>query len=274
MKKAINAWSIPGDVGFADMFAQVSSAGFDGIELNIDEAGQSAHSLHMGTTADELKAIRALSEQYNLPVASISTSQYNNRLGSACKTDNDGALALLFKQIECAEALGADGILAVPGGISDAVSMHAAYNNVCDALLSVKDQIEAHDVWVGLENVWNKFFLSPYDMVKMIDGLDIKNVCAYFDVGNVAFGSEPQHWIEILGHRIKKIHVKGFDRDGRINQGTFVNLLEGTINWRAVSKALRDAGYDGHITAELGTMDICPQYLYDITSKALDIIIA
>ena len=74
MKTSINAWSVKGDTGFEEMFAQISAAGFDGIELNVDAPG-TAHGLHMDMTDGDIAAIRALSEQYKLPVVSISTSQ-------------------------------------------------------------------------------------------------------------------------------------------------------------------------------------------------------
>jgi len=50
--------------------------------------------------------------------------------------------------------------------------------------------------------------------------------------------------------------------------------LEGSIDWKRSMDALRAAGYDGYITAELGTIAAAPQFLYDITSKALDTIFA
>jgi sugar phosphate isomerase/epimerase len=45
------------------------------------------------------------------------------------------------------------------------------------------------------------------------------------------------------------------------------------VNWNKVIPALSKAGFDGYLTAELGLMQGCPNYLYKITSDALDIII-
>ena len=74
MKKAINAWSVPERLSFAEMFRVISKAGFDGIELNVDAENYSNHSLTMNTGKDTLNEIKRLSDECNLKIASISTS--------------------------------------------------------------------------------------------------------------------------------------------------------------------------------------------------------
>lgn len=274
MKKSINAWSVPENVGFETMFRQISHAGFDGIELNIDKAGSSAHSLSPETTAEQLGAVMELSRKYSLPVVSISTSLYGDLLGSGDAGQRRRGQDLLRCQLRFAQALGADGILVVPGGIGASRSMARAFENSYASLNEIKGEIEASGVFVGLENVWNGFFLSPFDMKNFIDSFGTKSIGAYFDVGNVAVGSAPENWIEILGGRIGKVHVKDFARTHGRYTGWFVNLLEGSICWKGVSTALAKAGYDGYLTAELGVMEQSPEYLYDITASALDAIIS
>ena len=275
MKRSINAWSCPGNHDFETVFRSLKAAGFEGVELNVDsEDKPSAHSLTVSTTAEELETIRGLSEKYDLPVCSISTSQYGgDTLGADDQAGRDRARRVMETQIRCAEALGADGILVVPGGISEKRSIRRAWDNNQEALFSMKDLIEGTQVKTGLENVWNNFFIAPMEMARFIDELNIKNLGAYFDVGNVAIFSWPEYWIDILGRRIVKIHVKDFKKTGG-NAGHFVNLLEGSIRWKKVMEALKGAGYDGYMTAELSAMPETPEYLYRITKTALDEIIA
>ncbi len=267
--KSINAWSVPSEVGFAEMFADLKKAGFDCVELNLDAPGAGAHALSVETTDEELLQIRKLSEAAGLPICSISSSQWGK---SALAGGTVPTKFLLEKQLNCAKLLGADGILIVPGGIGPDCSIKQAYINAKNELLACKDLIEGQSVKVGVENVWNNFFLSPVEMARFIDELAIKNLGAYFDVGNVAIFSYPEYWIEILGSRIQKIHVKDFRKSGG-NAGHFVNLLEGSIRWKKVVDALKAAGYDAYLTAELGGMPETPDYLYGITEKALDTII-
>lgn len=271
MKKAINAWSVPGVVSFEEMFRSVSATGFEGIELNLDREGSSAHSLTFSSGKLEYDHINVLARQFKLPICSISTSLYANTLGSDSEPECENAKKVLRKQLECASALGADGILVVPGGISETRSVQQAYANSKQTLLELAPEIVQAKINVGLENVWNGFFASPFDMAHFIDELNCPFIGAYFDVGNVAINAYPEYWIEILGRRICKIHVKDFRRPS-MNSGAFVNLLEGSIRWDLVVKALHTAGYDGYLTAELADMPKTPEYLYRITNDALAII--
>ncbi|MHB9033486.1 MAG: sugar phosphate isomerase/epimerase family protein [Anaerolineae bacterium] len=273
MKRAINAWTVPGSVTFEDMFRTVAAAGFEGIELNLDREGASAHSLTFNSTQSDYERISGLARQYNLPVCSISTSLYANKLGSDVVEDANEARRVLRKQLECAAALGADGILVVPGGISESRSIQQAYDCSKQTLLELVPEINRARIMVGLENVWNGFFASPFDMARFIDELHCQYIAAYFDVGNVAINAYPEYWIEILGRRICKVHVKDFRRPS-MNSGAFVNLLEGSIRWEKVVPALRKIRYDGYLTAELADMPKTPEYCYQITNDALKIICA
>lgn len=274
MKKAINAWSVPGGVSFETMFQQIAAAGFDGVELNLDADDSSSHSLTMATSAAQLAQIRGLAEASGLTICSVSTSLYgSNSLGSRDPAIREKGKGIVRRQLELANALGADGILVVPGGLDQDTTLRQAHENAFAALSSLTPEIRASKILVGLENVWNGFFMSPFDMVSFLDALDCPYIGAYFDVGNVAFHSEPDHWIEILGNRIVKVHVRDFLRSHGIYSGWFVNLLEGSIHWDKVIESLRTAGYDGYLTAELSAMPHCPMYLYQITSSALDILV-
>ncbi len=272
MKKSLNAWSVPDGVDFEEMFTALKRAGFDGVELNLDAVGRSAHSLTMETTARELEEIRRISEGTGLAVSGISSSLWG-RTTLGGKLDGLPARQVMEQQIRCARALGADGILIVPGGIGEGMGIRKAWDNAQVELEACRGLIEEGSVLVGVENVWNNFFISPFDMARFIDDMDMKNLCAYFDAGNVAIFSWPEYWIDILGRRIGKVHVKDFLRTGG-NAGHFCNLLEGSVRWQRVAEALRGVGYDGYLTAELSAMPATPEYLYDITARALDTILA
>jgi hexulose-6-phosphate isomerase len=105
-------------------------------------------------------------------------------------------------------------------------------------------------VAICIENVWNKFLLSPLEMRDFIDSFNSQMIGAYFDVGNVLLMGYPDQWIRILGKRIKRVHVKDFKLSVGTAEG-FVDLLEGDVDFEAVKKALADVGYDGYVTAEL-----------------------
>ncbi len=253
MKKSLNAWTVDGSLGMEAMFEAVSRAGFDGIELNVDRPG-GAHALSMETTKEELAGIRALSEKYSLPVVSISTSLSGGMSGIP---DRWGEYRRrLRKQIEIAKALGASGILTVPGGMGGDITLKTARENSIAFYRSVRDEIEESGIFVGLENVWNGFFLSPFDMTSMLEEIGSKKIGAYFDAGNMLAFSVSEYWAEVLAGWIGCVHVKDYKRAGGINSGgEFVDITHGSANWKAIVPALKKGGFDGYLTGEVGKSD-------------------
>lgn len=253
MKKSLNAWTVEGSLNFEEMFAAVSAAGFDGIELNVDGSG--AHSITLSTTKEEFAAIRALSEKYALPVVSISTSLWGAKMSHP--DEWEAGRALMRKQLEAAKELGAKGILVVPGGgMGGEYTLAVARKNSLEFMKSMKDEIEAGDIFVGVENVWNGFFLSPYDMVSFIDEVGSPKIGAYLDAGNMLAFSVSEYWVEVLGKRIGCVHVKDYLRNGGINSGgTWQDITHGSANWQAIIPELRKAGFDGYLTGEVFKAD-------------------
>ena len=130
------------------------------------------------------------------------------------------------------------------------------YDRALEAVKKLAPIAQENGVEIGLENVWNNFLLSPLEMRNFIDAVGSDWVGAYFDVGNVVYSGYPEHWIRILGKRIKKVHFKDYRRNpGTLN--AFVDLLSGDVNWPEVMKAFRDVGYEGWAAGEM-----IPQYAY------------
>ena len=76
---------------------------------------------------------------------------------------------------------------------------------------------EKHGIKIAIEEVWNKFLLSPVEFARYIDEFESPWVGAYFDVGNVVEFGYPEEWIRELGKRILKVHIKEYAKDKRFN---------------------------------------------------------
>ena len=256
MKTGINAWSIKTDADFEEAFSHAKAAGFDGIELNVD-ANNAGHSLTFGTTDAELDEIMAISEKHSLPVSSISTSLWAGKMGQGTAESMKFCEKLLETQLRFAKHLGARGILTVPGGMTDEISLDRSYKNSVKTLKELTPLAEEYansGITTGVENVWNAFFTSPYDMARFVDELGAP-FSAYFDLGNVIAFSRTEDWVEVLGSRISFCHIKGFRRNGGFNcGGVWCNISDSGIDWKRVRSALDTAGYDGFVTAEVSKM--------------------
>jgi len=147
--------------------------------------------------------------------------------------------------------------LVVPGAVnvafepgSEIVEYDVAYERALSALKELAPVAEELKVSIGVENVWNKFLLSPMEMRDFIDAVGSPYVGSYFDVGNVLFCGYPEHWVKILGSRIKKVHFKDYRRNVGSLDG-FVDLLAGDVDYKSVKAALDKIGYDNWVTAEM-----------------------
>ena len=118
---------------------------------------------------------------------------------------------------------------------------------------------------IGMEEVWNKFLLSPLEMARYVDEFASPWVKAYLDVGNMLFYGYPQDWVRTLGKRIHRVHIKDFKLDRGKGQFFWKNIGEGDVDWPEVRKALAEVGYDGWVTTEIEGGDAA--YLKDVVAR-------
>ena len=176
----------------------------------------------------------------------------------------------IVQSIDSAVALGADTVLVVPAVVNDKVCYEDAWDRSIESIKAVLPYARQQGVIIAVENVWNKFLLSPIEFAAYVDGFDDEFLRAYFDVGNILLYGIPQQWIRTLGKRICKVHVKGFDAGSK----AFVQLRAGSINWPAVMDAFRAIGYDDVITAELTAAGDDKTAGFQVISDDLDAILA
>lgn len=271
MLKSINQWCFKYHTSLEQVLAVSSSAGYDAVELNLYEPG--GIGLTMDITAAEAEKVGNLARSHGLQLRSLSTGLMGqNPLSSADASVREQGRRVVTKQLELAELLGIDTVLVVPGTVDPDTSYDQCYDRSLKELKLLASEAERRKTRIGIENVWNKFLLSPLEMARYVDEIGSPNVGVYFDVGNILLYGYPEQWIRILGPRIFKIHVKDF-LTAVGNGNGFVSLLAGDVNWKAVREALHEIGYTDTLTAELGIYAADPlQLVYD-TSRHLDIII-
>lgn len=273
MKKGINVWSFPAGT-IKDTLTLAKKAGFEGVELALNGEGE----LSLNSTKEELLAIKNTAEDLGLSLYSLSCGLcWDYRLSDDNPQVREKAKDMIKKQLDTAKVLGADTVLVIPGAVNVSFSMpevkipyDVVYNRALEGLNELKSHAEALKVNIGLENVWNKFLLSPMEMRDFIDKIGSEYVGSYLDIGNTLYCSYPEDWVRILGKRIKKIHFK----DYRVEAGGlhgFVDLLAGDANYPEVIKALNEIGYNDWVSAEM-----IPNYKYHTdaiiynTSYAMD----
>ncbi len=277
MYKSINQWSFAGGMDAKACLLAAKAAGFAGFEPAFDAEGP----LSPKAGDSGARELRALADSEGVRLPSLASGLYwQHPLTAESPAARKIAEDIVRAQLDCAAALGVGAILVVPGtvgrgfwGGSECTAYADAYARAQEALVRLAPEAQARGVVIGVENVWNNFLLSPLEMARFLDEIDSPFVRAYFDIGNVVRTGEPADWIRTLGSRIARVHVKDFKRSVDTIAG-FCDLLAGDVDFPAALAALRAAGYDGALTAEMNPYPGYPTAMAEQTSRAMDILLA
>ena len=259
MLKSISAWAFVASRSAEEVFQLARAQGFEGVEVALGAAGDGlSHQVSLDSTRQECAQVLAAAQNAGVQLASLASGfGWSLPLTSSDESVRREAIEATKKALRVASYLELEAILLVPGGVgADFIAgfavtdYEAAYNNALGALREIAPLAEEVGVSLGVENVWNKFLLSPLEFRGFLDAVNSPRVGCYFDVGNVVLMGYPEHWVRILGERIVRVHFKDFQKSvGTING--FCALGEGDVDWPQVMQALRDASYDGPVTAEI-----------------------
>ncbi len=279
MKKSINLWAFPypDRMNLRECLQLAKDAGFDGVELNYDLEND----LSPNSGTKQYEAIRQLADEIGIAISGVCSFLF----WPYSLTDNDPdrrarGMELARLMVRAAHDLGTDNLLVIAGAV------HMPWrddhtpvpNDVCDrrakeAISQLLPLAEELGVTLNIENIFfNGYLLSPQEMNDFVDHFVSNRVRVHFDTGNIMLFQFPEHWIPLLGNRIKNIHFKEFSKNGTdYSLESFRPLLDGTTNWPAVMEALDGIGYDGYITFEyFHPFMHYPEALVHHTSDALD----
>ena len=276
MIKSINYWSLPG--GLEENLEPkkainiAKSYGFNAIELVLGEKY-----ININSKRESIKKYKEYSRKTDLKISSLASSLFwKYHFSSNSNRKIEKAKDLVKKMLEVADWLEIDAIMIMPGFVENIlykdepiIPYDVVYERSLEALIELKKNAEDLKINICLENVWNKFLLSPLEMRDFIDKINSPFVGAYLDVGNVVIYGYPEHWIEILKKRIKRVHLKDFKRRVGTIDG-FCLLLEGDVNYPLVIKTLKNINYNSFLTAEI--IPSSQEIIY-LTSQAMDLIL-
>jgi L-ribulose-5-phosphate 3-epimerase len=246
---------LPKDVSYAQRFAVARAAGFDAVEMQTIER------------AEEAAEIREAASGAGIRIHSVmNADHWRFPLSSSDPEAVKRSVAGMETSLRNAALWGADAVLLVPAVVDATTAYRDAWTRSQDVirkrLLPIAQQVK---VTIAVEEVWNKFLLSPLEFTRYVDEFGSPWVKAYFDVGNVVFYGFPQDWIRTLGARIAKIHLKDFQLDRVNGRFSWRNLGEGDIDWLEVGRALADVGYRGYVTTEVDGGDAA--YLKNLAGR-------
>jgi len=256
--KAINYWVLGGFEGSKDPKQAIDDAaemGLDGIELTFGE------SVNENITIAECKEIKKYADEKGIGLRTMASGFYwGCSLASPVGEEREKAITFSKKYIQTAAHLGVETILLIPGAVDVAwddsrpvIPYQEVWNNASSSLKELVPLAGDAGINIGLENVWNKFLLSPMEMKIFIEQFNSPNIGCYLDLGNTLANGYPEHWIMLLERHVKAIHVKNFERTdcGGVLHGFGDSLNEGDLDYKKIKTALKSINYQGPLTVEM-----------------------
>ena len=252
MKKGVLLSMIPNTLSYADRFKMARDVGFDVVQAP--------------TTADESTAeeIKKAADAAKIRIDSVmNMDHWKDPLSSSDPAVVQRSLDGMKISLHNAKLWGSDAVLLVPAVVNAETSYQDAWTRSQAQIRTLIPLAQELGVVIAIEEVWNKFLLSPLEMASYIDEFQSPSIKAWFDVGNVVLYGYPQDWIHTLGKRIAKVHIKDFKHTGSSYE--WVNLGDGDVDWPAVRQAFADIGYSGSAIVELKGGD--EAYLRDVSQR-------
>jgi L-ribulose-5-phosphate 3-epimerase len=252
IKKGVLLDMLPAKLSYADRMKMARDVGFDVIQAP--------------TTPDprEAEEIKKAADAANLRIDSVmNMDHWKYPLSSSDAVVVEKSLAGMRTSLHNAKLWGSDAVLLVPAVVNPQTSYRDAWTRSQAQIRKLLPLAEEPKIVIAIEEVWNKFLLSPVEMATYIGEFKSPWIQAWFDVGNVVLYGYPQDWIRTLGKTIVKVHLKDFKHkeDGY----EWVNLGDGDVDWPAVRDAFREIGYAGSAITELKPGD--EAYLHDLSRR-------
>jgi L-ribulose-5-phosphate 3-epimerase len=276
MKKSIGDNIFPERMSFENGLKLLKRSGYQGIELWLGDRPW----FQMATTDAQLREMRQQIEDAGLEISNVSNAlDWDENVSSRDPAKREAAFRHIRRQIEAAQIFNCDAILIVAGIVTADTPYNEVYNRCVDSLQKLAPDAASAKVKIGVENCCSeqRFLLSPREFNTFLNDVDSRWVGIHLDVGNIHDTGFAEQWIEMLGPRITRVHLKDvLKHRGRCgDQSVYTNIFLGDNNWRAIRDAFTKVGYDGWVVAEMeAKYRYAPdQQIYD-TSAAMDRVIS
>src|SRR3954467_9541775 len=227
LRKAIMYSTIGVKGSVLEQFRAMKEAGFEGVE----PMG--------GMKRDE---VIAAFKETGLAAASVCChTHWEKPLSAPDEATRKIGLDGLLTSLHDAHAYGATSVLLVPGVARNGVTYQQCFER---SIVEIKKAIPVAretGAKIAIENVGNDFIVSPEQAVEYLDAINSEWVGWHFDIGNAGRVGPAERWIDVIGKRILRIHVKDYSAsppDPAAKGKVRPKLLDGDTNWPAVMKAL------------------------------------
>src|SRR3989475_9671279 len=199
IKKGVLLEMLPAKLSYAERMKLARDVGFEVIQAP--------------TTPDEreAEAIKKAADAASVRIDSVmNMDHWKYPLSSADPAVVEKSLAGMRTSLHNAKLWGSDAVLLVPAVVNAQTSYREAWSRSQAQIRKLLPLAEELKIVISIEEVGNKFLLSPLEMSRYIGEFQSPWIQAWFDDGNEALYGYPQEWTRTLGKGITKADLKDF----------------------------------------------------------------
>ena len=247
IQSCISARVFAPGTSFSTMAESSAQAGFDGVELVVDDRGE----LNLATPPADVAAVLRHFGEAGLAIAALTSDLTQH---SALSTQHSaGGLETTRRLIELACRLDAP-LVWLRGAVIDRysalstqhsalspVSYEAALNHVYEGVMQVAEQAEQHGVKIAVRAAGDGFLLSPVETRDLVDRLNSPAIGVALNLNDVARFGCPVDWLRCLSYRLHAVFLGA-------SAGS--NGETGAIDTSKICKALNEVRYEGPLIYE------------------------
>ncbi len=239
--------ALPAGLSWAGMLEAAASAGYQFVEISIDESDERLSRLEW-PAGRKLELHAALSAS-PVPIGSMCLSAHRKySLGSASARVRERGLTIMRRAIAFAVEFGPR-IIQVPGyDVFYEESTEETRGLYLEGLCRSAEWAREAGVMLGLENVDCPVADSLSKALRFVGAAGTPWFQLYPDVGNLAaMGHDVPSQLREAGSHLVALHVK----DARPGDIRRVPYGEGIVDFGAVFRTLQDIGYAGPLVVEM-----------------------
>jgi len=245
MKSCFHSVGLPAR-SLSEAIRMVAGAGYAAIELNAETLPWAPAHITPDSSAEERRAVVAACRAQGLAIPAVGA-----HIGMVGADAGDRAAAIAFVDgcTDIARDVNAPIIHILSGPLADGVDRETAWGWFRDAVARTTDYASAQGVVLGIEAIAGHVFHKVDDYHRLRRELPGVPFRVNFDPSHLAVQHEdPLRVVKELGDQVVHVHLK--DGKGLYPNFEFPPLGKGVIDFPALVRGLRTAGYTGALSVE------------------------
>jgi protein FrlC len=251
VKYAFNTWAYGSFPSWLPSYTldetvqRLARIGYDGIEIGC--AAPHAWPAYLGV--ERRRELRKLMDGEGLPCVSLLPAPGGgpgHNPASPLKEEREATVFHYGEVIDLAADLGAKLVLYIAGWQVFGSTRQEAYGRSLDCLQRIGKHAADKGITIAIEPTAadSNLIDTPHQALELMRDCGTPNVRVMFDTFHALYRDDVSaDHVRILGKDLVHIHFADVDRSAP---------GDGKVDWLGVMQALKDIGYSGHLTMEIG----------------------